>query len=216
MTVKGLRYFQRSCLQDPSVTKIKKLIRANEILLARTSIAEHRARNLQQALQIEKKKRKRGTRLNLAGDETSHGQWFGAPEIMRARAKLEEKTAQEEALIAEKVQKKTEKEDKKRQQEQERAVKALQRDIKRQAKEEEKAEKARAAVVKKTANKKLIKPKKSAKKACIIGSKPKKAVSRSLVGKKGVQGVLSAVKGEMAQMTSKSGRKIALFLQARQ
>ena len=40
--------------------------------------------------------------------------------------------------------------------------------------------------MKKTANKKLIKPKKSAKKTCTIVSKPKKAVSRSLVSKKSV------------------------------
>jgi hypothetical protein len=70
--------------------------------------------------------------------------------------------------------------------------------------------------VKKTANKKLIKVKKSAKKTCTIVSKPKKAVSRSLVGKEGVQGVLPAVGGERAQMTSKSGRKITLSLRARQ
>jgi hypothetical protein len=191
-------------------------MRANETLLARTSIAEHRARNLQQALQIEKKKRKPSKRLNLAGDETSYGQWFGVPEIIRARAKLEQKTAYEEALIAEKEQKKVEKEDKKRQLEQDRAVKALQRDIERQAKEEEKANMAQAIAVKKTANKKLIKVKKSAKNTCTIVSKPKKAVSRSLVGKEGVQGVLPAVGGERAQMTSKSGRKITLSLRARQ
>jgi hypothetical protein len=50
--------------------------------------------------------------------------------------------------------------------------------------------------VKKTANKKLIKVKKSAKKTCTIVSKPKKAVSRSLVSKGGVQDVLPAVRGK--------------------
>ena len=70
--------------------------------------------------------------------------------------------------------------------------------------------------MKKTANKKLIKVKKSTKKTYTIVSKPKKAVSRSLVNKEGVQGVLPAVRGERAQITSKSGKKITLSLQARQ
>ena len=90
LTVKGLRRFQKSCLQDPSRLKLKKLLRANETLLARTAIAEYRARNLQQALQIEKKKRKHGKKLNLADKEVACGQWWGVSEIMKARAKLEE------------------------------------------------------------------------------------------------------------------------------
>jgi hypothetical protein len=144
--------------------KLKKLMRANETLLARTAIAEHRARGLQQALQIEKSKRKRGKKLNLAGDDTSHGQWFGVEEILRAKAKLQEKTAQEEAAAAGKEAQKIEKEVKKRQQEQEKVAKAVQRDIKRQAREEEKAEKARVKALKKTTNKqpsKLIKSRRS-------------------------------------------------------
>jgi hypothetical protein len=68
-------------------------MRANKTLLARTSIAEHRAMNLQQALQIKKKKKKPSKRLSLAGDETSYSQWFRVPEIIRARAKLEQKAA---------------------------------------------------------------------------------------------------------------------------
>ena len=55
--VKGLRRFQRSCYEDPSTVKLKKLIHANEILLAKASLAEHRAHSLLQALQIEKKKK---------------------------------------------------------------------------------------------------------------------------------------------------------------
>lgn len=51
--------------------KLKKFFYANKTLLARTAIAEHRARNLQEALQIKKKKRQQGKRLNLAGNNTS-------------------------------------------------------------------------------------------------------------------------------------------------
>ena len=135
---------------------------------------------------------------------------------MRARAKLEEKTAQEKALAAEKAQKKTEKEEKKRQQEQDKAAKALQKDIERQAKEEKRADKARAAAMKKTANKKPLKPRKSVKKTCIVVPKPNKAAVCSLLASESVQGVLSASEEEGVQITSKSGRKIILSLRARQ
>ena len=56
-TVKGLRKFQRLYVEDSCTVKLKKLMRANEILLAKASLAEHRARGLLQALQIEKKKK---------------------------------------------------------------------------------------------------------------------------------------------------------------
>jgi hypothetical protein len=133
-TVKGLRNFQRFCLKDPSTIKLKKLLRANETLLTRVSIAEHRTRNLLQALQIEKKKRQRSKKLqlNLAGDETSHGQWWGVPEIQRAAAKLEEKEIEEKVRAAEKEQQKIEKEMKKRQREKEKAETAHRKEIERQ------------------------------------------------------------------------------------
>jgi hypothetical protein len=183
LTVKGLRRFQKSCLQQPTQVKLKKLLRANETLLARTAIAEHRARNLQEALQIEKKKRQRGKRLNLAGKETSHGQWWGVPEIQIAKAKLAERTALEEQEQLRKEQQKVEKEIKRREKEQEKAAKALQRDINRQVKEQEKAEKARKTIearAVKAANKKPPKARKIAKKTGIVVLKLKKAAIRSL------------------------------------
>jgi hypothetical protein len=165
-TVKGLRRFQQGCLQDPSTVKLKKLIRANETLLSRTSIAEHWARNLLQALQIEKKKRQRGKKLNLAGEETSCGQWWGVAEIQKAKAQLEEKKAQEEAQATEKVLKK-------QQRQKERAEIAVQKDIERQRKTEERAQKAQAKTTKtaRVAKKKASQPKKS----CIVILKLSKA-----------------------------------------
>ena len=105
-TVKGLRKFQRLCVEDPCTVKLKKLMRANEILLAKASLAEHRACGLLQALQIEKKKRQHGKQLglkvNLARDETAHGQWWGALEIQKATTKLQEKETEEKVWAAEK------------------------------------------------------------------------------------------------------------------
>jgi hypothetical protein len=88
------------------MVKLKKLMHANEILLAKASLVEHRACSLLQALQIEKKKRQHGKRLglkvNLARDETAHGQWWGALEIQKATTKLQEKETEEKVWAAEK------------------------------------------------------------------------------------------------------------------
>jgi hypothetical protein len=62
-------------------------VRANEKLAARTAIAEYRVTQLQEAVKIETKKRRRGKRLNLIGQEaTSVCQWFGVPEVQAAKA----------------------------------------------------------------------------------------------------------------------------------
>ena len=180
------------------------------------AIAEHHARSLQQALQIEKKKRKCGKKLNLADKETTYGQWWGVDEIMEARSKLEEKCAMEEALAAEKVQNKIGQEVKRRQKEQEKIAKALQKDIERQAREEEKAQAAAKKAMMVAAKKPPVKPKRSGKQTCKIAVKPLRVVTQSTVTLEGTQGGLQDAGGEWVQRTSKSGRKITLSLRARQ
>jgi hypothetical protein len=56
-TSKAIRQFQKAYIQNPDKIKMRKLFKANETLAAQASIAEHRAKGLQQALQIEVKKR---------------------------------------------------------------------------------------------------------------------------------------------------------------
>jgi hypothetical protein len=218
LTIKGLCWFQKSCLQQPTQVKLKKLLRANKTLLARTAIAEYRARNLQEALQIEKKKRQRGKYLNLAGKETAHGQWWGVPEIQIAKAKLAEKTALEEQEQLRKEQQNIEKEIKRWEKEQEKAAKVLQRDINRQVKEQKKAEKARKTLearAAKAANKKSPKARKIAKKTCIVVSKPRKAVLHLLASKTDVQVDVLTTEEEGVQMRTKSGRVVHLTHRAK-
>jgi hypothetical protein len=50
---------------NPSKAAFRKLTKANESNAAKASIAEHRAEGLKEALQLEKKKRRRGKKLNL-------------------------------------------------------------------------------------------------------------------------------------------------------
>jgi hypothetical protein len=136
-TTKAIRKFQKACWADPSKAKLKKLFCANETLAAWTSIAEHRARNLQEALLIEKKKRQHGKRLNLCGEEA---QWYGVPEVQKARAYLAIKMAKEEQEKLDKEKKKIEVKTKHQEKEAEKKAKAQQRDIAQQAAREKKAE----------------------------------------------------------------------------
>jgi hypothetical protein len=81
-------------------------MKTNEQLAARTAIAEFRATQLQQALLLEKRKRQKGKRLNLLGQEAiSSCQWFGVEEVLKARAYRAEKEQREDTEKAEKEQK---------------------------------------------------------------------------------------------------------------
>jgi Skp family chaperone for outer membrane proteins len=210
-TTKAVRKFQKAYWDDPSKAKLKKLFRANETLAARTSIAEHRARNLQEALQIEKKKRQRGKRLNLCGKETSGAQWYGVPEVQEARAYTAAQTAKEEQEKLDKENKKIEAEIKRQAKEADKKAKALQRDIARQATQAKKAEAAAA----KAAKKKPTKARKNGRKLGIVVLKPKEAALRSLQVKSGVQALVSVVQEEGVQITTKSGRQVQLTLRAK-
>ena len=210
-TTKAVRKFQKAYWDDPSKAKLKKLFRANETLAARTSIAEHRARNLQEALQIEKKKRQRGKRLNLCGKETSGAQWYGVPEVQEARAYAAAQTAKEEQEKLDKENKKIEAEIKRQVKEADKKAKALQRDIARQATQAKKAEAAAA----KAAKKKPTKARKNGRKLGIVVLKPKEAALRSLQVKSGVQALVSVVQEVGVQITTKSGRQVQLALRAK-
>jgi DDE superfamily endonuclease len=152
-TSKSIRHFQNDYLKNPSKAKLEMLFRANEALAAAASIQEHRANNLEGALEREKKKRQRGKRLGLTGKEVKGAQLFGVDEIQVARefqankeAEIEaEKKAKEEAKVQRAVRKELEKQEKER--------RAVQREIDRQMKKDlkaqEKADKEAAKLAKK-------------------------------------------------------------------
>jgi DDE superfamily endonuclease len=67
-TAKRMRQFTRAYSKNPTRDAFQKLAKANEMNAARALIAEYRARGLTEALQLEKKKRQRGKKLNLSGE----------------------------------------------------------------------------------------------------------------------------------------------------
>ena len=71
------------------------MFRANERLISQYSINKYRIRGLEKALKIEKKKRKRGKRLNLIGQEEGGPQFFSPSRVEAARAYQALKDAKE-------------------------------------------------------------------------------------------------------------------------
>jgi hypothetical protein len=92
------------------------IFRGHEQLAAQDSINKHIIKGLQQSLQLEKRKRNRGKRLNLVGEEDCGPQFF-TPERVRAAIayqaeKEREEEAEKQAKIDNRARKALEKEDK--------------------------------------------------------------------------------------------------------
>ena len=63
---------------------VRKLVKANEHNSARAAIVEHCLEGLKEALQLEKKKRRQGKKLNLTGKVLGCTQFFGTKEVLKA------------------------------------------------------------------------------------------------------------------------------------
>ena len=68
-SVRRIHQFNKAILKSPSKEMIRKLIKANEINASQAAIAKHQVEGLKEALVIEKKKRKRGKKLNLIRED---------------------------------------------------------------------------------------------------------------------------------------------------
>ena len=115
---------------------------ANSRLAAANSIAQHTIGGLVRALKMEKKKRNRGKKLNLVGEEANGPQVFGPNEVHYAKAYADELKAQEQMERARIDTNKATALAKRLQKEEERAARALQTSIRRQETAEKKAKKA--------------------------------------------------------------------------
>lgn len=90
------------------VTKeaFKKVIKANEILMSKLSIAEHRTAGLSETLRTKEKANRRGKRLNLAGEPSGGATIWGVEEVIKAkeyqRQELERLEKEKEAKLKKK------------------------------------------------------------------------------------------------------------------
>ena len=108
MTGRAVRRIQKAYEKQPTRTLLSKIFTANERLAANESINQHVIRGLLDALKNEKKRRKRGKRLNLLGKEDSGPQFFSPGRVQAARAyqasKDEEKSRKQEDMAEKRAQ----------------------------------------------------------------------------------------------------------------
>ena len=105
MTSRAIRRTQRAYDIAPTKLLLAKIFRANERLAAQDSINKHVIKGLCNTLQDEKKRGKRGKRLNLVVEEDSGPQFFSPRRVQAARefqAAKEEEEAQRQLDISEK------------------------------------------------------------------------------------------------------------------
>ena len=86
---------QRKYLLAPSPTILKKLFKANEELAAQCSVNKHTISGLCKTVINEKKKHKRGKRLNLLGENDVGPQFFSPQQVQAARDYQASKEAEE-------------------------------------------------------------------------------------------------------------------------
>jgi hypothetical protein len=133
MTCRAVRRIQKTYRKTPQSPILQKILRANDKLAARHEIDQHLIQGLIEALRYEKKRRKRGKRLNLLGEEDKGPQFFSPGRVQAARELLAAKEA-EDARI-----------------EQEKADRRVEQAVKKAQKEREKKERAEAAAQRKAA-----------------------------------------------------------------
>ena len=141
-----IREIRRIAKASPSELKQNLFQRAVFRLATQNEIQRHENQGLRQALNQEKKRRQRGKRLNLLGEEESHtAQFFSPQRILAAKAYQAEKEATEKEKQLQKTQKKEEADLKRQQKKAEvqeraaqRAADAVQRELRKQHAVEEK------------------------------------------------------------------------------
>ena len=94
LTCHAIRCIEKEYRKAPNSAVIKKLFRATEKLTSQHSIDIHTIKGLTQTLKIEKKRRQRGKRLNLLGENDSGPQFFSPGRIQAAREYQDQKDTQ--------------------------------------------------------------------------------------------------------------------------
>lgn len=108
MTTKGVRRLQREWQRNPTPGKLSLLFRSQEALAAQHELDLHIKRGLFEIIKEEKRRRQRGKRLNLVGEEGMGAQLFSAEVVCKAKDFASEKETREALEKNEKVKRKEE------------------------------------------------------------------------------------------------------------
>ena len=96
LSCRAIRKTHREFRIRPTKLLLSKILRANEKLSALHSIDRHMIAGLQMTIREEKKRRARGKRLNLVGEEESGPQFFSPSKVQAARDYQASKDKEEE------------------------------------------------------------------------------------------------------------------------
>ena len=177
MTSKSIRRIQKAYKSNPSPALFDLILRSQERLAAQHEIDKHITQGLLETLKEEKKRRKRGKRLNLVGEEDSGAQLFHSSKVQAALAYEAEKEAKLAVEKAEKASKKAKGVENRQRKEEQAKERALQRQVAAEAKAKAKAEKLAA----KEARKKALQAKKDSQKKSLIVVLQLKKPSKELI-----------------------------------
>jgi len=153
MTCRASRRIKQQYRNAPSSSLITKILKANEKLTSQHSIDNHIIKGLSNTLRNEKKKRQRGKRLNLLGENSTGPQFFSPNRIQQARDYQDQKDQIEVQRQQEIAHKKDQSALKKAQKEADKVQRAIDRDIATKARAEKAKEKLAQAEAKKAAKK---------------------------------------------------------------
>ena len=177
MTSKSIRRIQKAYKSNPSPALFDLILRSQERLAAQHEIDKHITQGLLETLKEEKKRRKRGKRLNLVGEEDSGAQLFHSSKVQAALAYKAEKEAKLAVEKAKKASKKAKGVENRQRKEEQAKERALQRQVAAEAKAKAKAEKLAA----KEARKKALQAKKDSQKKSLIVVLQLKKPSKELI-----------------------------------
>ncbi len=144
MTSKSIRRAQKALRKNPTKENLDLILRSQERLAAQHEIDQHIQRGLLDTLTNEKKRRKRGKKLNLLGEEDIGAQLFHSSRVYAALEFQAAKEATEQAEKAGKEAKKAQATENKQRKEVEAQEKAVQRRLDREVKAQAKADKLAA------------------------------------------------------------------------
>ncbi|KAF8847074.1 hypothetical protein BDZ45DRAFT_782437, partial [Acephala macrosclerotiorum] len=133
MTSKSIRRAQRAYKANPTKANLDMILKSQEKLAAQHEVDRYFYQGLEEALKDEKKRRQRGKRLNLVGEEEGEAQLFSDDQVRKALEIRDAKEALEAAEKAEKAARKVQATEKRERKAQEAQDRALQRQVEREA-----------------------------------------------------------------------------------
>ena len=204
LTCRKIRGVQREFLYG-TPTKTDKaartLGRVAYKLAAMLEVQQHITRGLHKALDLEKKRRQRGKKLNLLGEEGGGPIFFSPSKVQRAKALQQAKDAETQQKKDLQAEKKAQQATRKQEKEREKAERATQRENRRREVQAAKAQQA----VEIQARKELREAKKAKKQ---LATEAQKAGKRLVIRTKSYKPLIPVKKAKVVVGTSRRGRAI--------